>query len=116
IPGSRFRNVHIALVLEDLFTRRVALPAWVLAYRYKNKLYRVVVNGQSEQRVIGDAPLSVWKIALVVGAVLGILAAVGLTVWLTQRPRRAPRPPSRPPTTQVQPARPPTPAPAPAQP
>src|SRR5262249_12358180 len=85
IPGTRFRNVHVSLVLEDLLTRRVALPAWVLAYRYKQKLYRVVVHGQQAGRVIGQAPLSVWKILAVVFGVAAALAIAGVIVWLTQR-------------------------------
>ncbi|HEX8823545.1 MAG TPA: zinc ribbon domain-containing protein [Archangium sp.] len=70
IPGRRFRNVHVAVVLSSLETRRYALPAYVLAYRYRGKLYRVVVHGQDAGCVLGKAPVSVAKVVLVVGAVL----------------------------------------------
>jgi hypothetical protein len=70
VPGSRRRNVHVAVVLSSLETRRYALPAYVLAYRYRKKLYRVVVHGQDAGVVLGAAPVSVVKVALVVGAVL----------------------------------------------
>jgi hypothetical protein len=79
VPGARHRNVKVALRLERLTTRRLGLPAYVLAYRYREKLYRVVVHGQSAQKVIGRAPYSVLKVALVVG---GGLLAVALLLAL----------------------------------
>ena len=66
IPGHRFRNVHTSVQLEGLDTRRIALPAWVLAYRYDGKLYRAVVNGQDASVGTGTAPWSVARIAAVV--------------------------------------------------
>ncbi|QRN97903.1 zinc ribbon domain-containing protein [Archangium violaceum] len=76
VPGSRRRNVHVAVVLSSLETRRYALPAYVLAYRYRKKLYRVVVHGQDTKVVLGDAPVSVLKVVLVVAAVLLALLVV----------------------------------------
>lgn len=77
IPGSRFRNVHVELVLRGLNTQRCAFPAYVLAYRYRNKLYRAVINGQSDTFMTGNAPYSLWKIAATVIAGLALLAAIG---------------------------------------
>ncbi|WP_309896026.1 zinc ribbon domain-containing protein [Archangium sp.] len=78
IPGTSFRNVHVAVVLSSLETRRYALPAYVLAYRYRGKLYRVVVHGQDAACVLGKAPVSVVKVVLVVGAVLLVLLGLAL--------------------------------------
>jgi hypothetical protein len=87
IPGSTFRNVKVSLVLSQLLTRRVALPAWVLAYRYGGTLYRVVVHGQDAKAITGSAPRAVWKIlAVVVGAALAI-SAVAIVVALGARAR-----------------------------
>ena len=79
VPGHRVRNVHVAVVLYFLKTRRYALPAYVLAYRYDKQLYRVVVHGQDAGVVLGDAPLS-WLRILAVGAatVLGLVGVVAL--------------------------------------
>lgn len=72
VPGSRVRNLSTEVLLRRLVTRRHALPAWVLAYRYRERLYRVVVSGQDAGRVLGDAPRSAAKVALVVlAAVVG---------------------------------------------
>jgi hypothetical protein len=82
IPGSTFRNVHIAVLLEALETRRVAVPSYVLAYRYRKALYRAVVHGQDARCVLGKAPYSIAKILLVAAIVLlvvvGILTAIAL--------------------------------------
>lgn len=79
IPGSRFRNVRASALLEGLTTRRLALPVWLLSYRYRDKVYRAVVHGQDAQLVIGSSPLSWAKIALVA---LGGAAVVGLIIAL----------------------------------
>jgi hypothetical protein len=76
IPGSRFRNVHAAVLLEKLTTRRYLLPAWVLAYRYKGSLYRSVVHGQDSSLVLGEAPVSWAKILLLVGLIAAVVLAV----------------------------------------
>ncbi len=83
IPGSSVRNVHVSVLPSRLSTRHLAFPAFVLAYRYRDTLYRAVVHGQDPNCVIGDAPLSWAKIGAVV---LGVLAVVAIVVsWLSLR-------------------------------
>jgi hypothetical protein len=79
VPGSRRRNVHVAVVLTSLQTARYALPAYVLAYKYNGKSYRVVVHGQDASLVLGETPVSFWKVLLTVGAVLLVIA---LVLWM----------------------------------
>ncbi|WP_437785801.1 zinc ribbon domain-containing protein [Sorangium sp. So ce1097] len=76
IPGSTFRNVHVAVLLRALETRRVALPSYVLAYRYKGRSYRAVVHGQDAGCVTGAAPIAWGKVALVVAAVVAVVVIV----------------------------------------
>lgn len=79
VPGSRFRKVSVSVVLRKQMTRRISLPAWVLAYRYKGRLYRMVICGQNASFVTGSAPYSIAKIILVVSlAVLSALVIVGI--------------------------------------
>jgi hypothetical protein len=80
IPGSVYRNLHVSVLLRRLKTHRVALPSYVLAYRYAGELYRVVIHGQDPRRVIGDSPISKLKVAAVVGGVLLLLLLVALVV------------------------------------
>ncbi|MEE4273605.1 MAG: hypothetical protein V2I67_18160 [Thermoanaerobaculales bacterium] len=76
LPGRRFRNLKTATILRGLSARRIALPAWVLAYRYKGKLYRTVLSGQDADCLKGEAPYSVVRIAAVVGGGLVLIALV----------------------------------------
>jgi hypothetical protein len=80
VPGRRFRNVRVACLVESQTTERIALPAWVLAYRYRDKLYRAIVHGQRREVVFGNAPVDVMKVALVVAAVIAIAAVIAVIV------------------------------------
>jgi hypothetical protein len=83
IPGRRFRNVHAAVVLRRLVTRRFAFPSYVLAYRYRGRLYRVVISGQDMSSLIGSAPYSVARIlAVVFGGVLAAAIVIALIALL----------------------------------
>jgi hypothetical protein len=82
IPGSRFRNIHVRALLTGLDTRRMSFPAWVMAYRYEHKLFRVVISGQDAGVLMGKAPISWAKILGIVAAfvfgvvMLAVLAAL----------------------------------------
>tara|TARA_R110002072_G_scaffold303142_1_gene495806 strand:- start:70187 stop:71146 length:960 start_codon:yes stop_codon:yes gene_type:complete len=80
IPGSRFRKTQVSVVLRKLITKRISLPAWILAYRYKGRLYRMVICGQNASYVTGSAPYSVAKIMLVATCVFVALLVVVATV------------------------------------
>ena len=80
IPGQRFRNLHAAIQLRGLASRRVAFPAYVIAYRYRSRLFRTVISGQNPSCIIGNAPHSVAKVVLVIA--LALLALGGLAVGL----------------------------------
>jgi len=81
-PGRRFRNVNVACLVERQTTDRVALPAWVLAYRFRGSPYRAIVHGQREELVFGSSPLDWAKIAwLVAGGIALVLALVAFLLW-----------------------------------
>ena len=58
--------------------KHILLPVWLSSYRYRGKVYRFMVNGESG-RVAGQAPLSPLKVAL---AVLGGLTLLALFIFL----------------------------------
>lgn len=80
VPGRRVRNCHVGVVLHGLVSRRYALPVYVLAYRYGDRVYRAIVHGQSPSIAFGDAPLSWRKIAALVGAAAVVIALIVLAV------------------------------------
>jgi predicted RNA-binding Zn-ribbon protein involved in translation (DUF1610 family) len=67
-------------VIESLKTKHVGvtfkhilLPIWIASYRYHNDLYQIMVNARTGE-VVGRRPYSVWKIVLLVIAILlGVL-------------------------------------------
>jgi hypothetical protein len=79
-----WRNLHVELLLRDLATRRLALPAYIVAYRHRGKIFRAVVAGQNSQ-VIGEAPLSRAKIAATIAAALAGFAMLALLAWWWSR-------------------------------
>lgn len=81
IPGSRFRNFSAAILLRHLVTQRYAFPAYVIAYRYRGRLFRTVISGQDPTRILGRAPYSAWKILGAIGA--GLLALALLIALLS---------------------------------
>jgi hypothetical protein len=76
VPGDTQRNLRVTSSLSGQTFKSVMLPAYVAAYEYKDKVYRVLVNGQSG-KVDGKAPWSWVKITLAIAAA----AAVAITIW-----------------------------------
>ena len=84
VPG-RSRNVHVSVLPEGFSSEPVLLPVWITAYRYRDRVYRFLINGQTG-RATGNAPISLAKIALLVGGlVVGALAVLGLLGSLAGR-------------------------------
>ena len=83
IPGRRFRNVHVACLLDAQTTERIALPAWVMAYRYQGRPYRAIVHGQRPEIVLGSAPVDWRKVAAVVGGALLVAAVIAYALLRT---------------------------------
>src|SRR5262249_11017426 len=72
IPGHRYRNVRVACLIERQTTERIALPVWVLAYRYRGNPYRALVHGQRAEIALGRSPLDWTKVSWVVALALAI--------------------------------------------
>jgi predicted RNA-binding Zn-ribbon protein involved in translation (DUF1610 family) len=74
VPG-RARNVHVNLRIESMSSEPVLLPVWIMAYRYRDTLYRFLLNGQTG-RATGQAPVSLSKILVAVVIVIAVLLLV----------------------------------------
>jgi DNA-directed RNA polymerase subunit RPC12/RpoP len=75
IGGDAQRIHSIETDYGRITFKHVLLPIWSAAYRYGDKAYRFVVNGQTGE-VQGERPYSVWKIALAVVVALVVLGAL----------------------------------------
>lgn len=76
VPGSSVRNLHVSVLPSTLTSKHLAFPAFVLAYRYRDKLYRAVVHGQDASCVLGEAPIAWGKIVIIAVIVLSMIALV----------------------------------------
>jgi hypothetical protein len=68
VPG-RSRNVHVNVRMTGMTGEPILLPVWIMAYRFRDRLFRFLVNGQSG-KATGLAPLSLKKIFIAALAIL----------------------------------------------
>jgi hypothetical protein len=76
VPG-KCRNLNVNVRITNLTSRPLLVPVWIMAYRYRDQVFRFLCNGQSGKSS-GEAPVSYRKI----GAAIGIAAAIILLILL----------------------------------
>lgn len=82
IGGDHQRIHSLKTAHREITFKHVLLPMWICSYRYKEKIYRFLVNARTGE-VQGQRPWSWVKIGLAVAAVLALVA---LYVYFDQRP------------------------------
>ena len=77
IGGDQQRVHRVDTRYADIRFKHVLLPVWISAYRFRDKTYRFLVNGQTGE-VAGESPVSWQKVTLLVVAVIVfiIIAAI----------------------------------------
>jgi len=81
LPGDTHSQVQVNTEFSQINSDLVLLPIYLLSYRYRGRLYRFLVNGQTG-RITGDKPLSTKRILVVVFGVLALIGAIALLVAL----------------------------------
>jgi hypothetical protein len=71
--ADRVRNVRLSTHFSDITYKYLLLPVWISSFKYNDKVYQFMVNGQTG-KVSGKTPLSIPKIILTVVAVIAALA------------------------------------------
>jgi DNA-directed RNA polymerase subunit RPC12/RpoP len=109
VGGDTHRSLNATHTFAAITFKHVLLPIWIAAYRYNQKVYRFLVNGQTGE-VVGEAPWSVWKILILV---VSMAIVIGVVIFLylrygDQQPRPTPAPvvtsaPAAPPHAQPSP-------------
>jgi RNA polymerase subunit RPABC4/transcription elongation factor Spt4 len=74
VPGNS-RNIHVNVLMEDAESRPVLAPVYVMAYRYRDRVFRSLVNGQ-DGRAYGYAPFSMGKLLTILGIILAIVLLI----------------------------------------
>lgn len=77
INSSHVRNFSMTADLADESWRYLLLPVYVAAYRFEDKTYQVMMNGQTGE-VAGQKPVAWWKIWLAIALLLLPGAGLGL--------------------------------------
>src|SRR5262249_33030258 len=66
IGGDEQQVRSVATQYMDITFKHVLLPVWLSAYRFNDKIYRILINARTGE-VNGARPFSAWKI---VGAIV----------------------------------------------
>lgn len=75
IGGDEQRIIKKNTNFDGITFKHILLPVYVSAYRFKNKVYRFMVNARTGE-VHGERPWSAGKIALLVIAIIAIAATI----------------------------------------
>lgn len=73
IGGDEQRIHSVSTQHSNISFKHILLPVWISAYKYKEKVYRFLVNARTGE-VQGERPWSWVKITLAVIAVAGAIA------------------------------------------
>lgn len=80
IHADTVRNLNFQTLYHDVRYKHFLLPVWISAYQFRKKTFQFLINGQTGE-VQGQAPVSPWKVTLLV---LGCAALIALAYWLIQ--------------------------------
>jgi LSD1 subclass zinc finger protein len=76
IGGDEQKIDSVRTQYSDVTFKHVLLPVWISAYRYRDKVYRFLINGQTGE-VAGESPMSWQKVTLlVIGIIVVVLLAL----------------------------------------
>lgn len=77
--ADHVRNLKVDSRFSKLTYKYLLLPVWLSSYKYKEKIYQFMVNGQTG-KVSGKTPLSIPKIII---TALAAIAVIALICWLS---------------------------------
>jgi len=78
VPGDTQRNLQIHPEFSGRTFKHILVPAWVLSFTYRTKIYQVLVNGYSGS-IAGDYPLSWWKVFfLTIAVIIAVIVIISL--------------------------------------
>lgn len=81
IGGDEQRILHKDTSYSNITFKHILLPIWISSYRYKSKIYRFMVNGQTGE-VQGQRPWSKLKIA---ATIIGGLMLIAILIFVLEQ-------------------------------
>ncbi len=76
--ADRVRNLEFQTSYHNVTYKYLLLPVWISNYKYQEKVYHFMVNGQTG-KVSGKTPISAIKVVI---TVVAAIAATALLAWL----------------------------------
>jgi DNA-directed RNA polymerase subunit RPC12/RpoP len=79
IGGDHQRIGAVKTSYDKITFKHILLPVWLSSYRYRDKIYRIMINARTGE-LQGERPYSAWKITalvLAIAVVIAILVAIG---------------------------------------
>jgi hypothetical protein len=86
LPGDTSSGLAVETRFSNVTSDLCLLPIYILSYRYKDKLYRFLLNGQTG-KLAGDKPVSGTRIGIAVAIGLAVLLVIVLIVMLLANAR-----------------------------
>lgn len=84
LPGDTHSQLQVESAFSDINSDLILLPVYLLSYRYRDKVYRFLMNGQTG-KIASDRPLSISRILTTVGVALAVIAAAAITAAIFSR-------------------------------
>jgi DNA-directed RNA polymerase subunit RPC12/RpoP len=79
IGGDHQQVLSMKTQYDTVTFKHVLLPVWTSAYRYRERVYRFLVNGRTGE-VQGERPWSAMKIAILVVVLLALIATIAVLI------------------------------------
>lgn len=81
IGGDEVKDLDFNTDYKTIKYKLTLLPLWISSYRFKDKVYNLIINGQTG-KVSGKAPTSVAKVLGLFGGIAGVIAIIIVLVKL----------------------------------
>jgi hypothetical protein len=81
LPGDTHSSLVVSTNFSAINSDLCLLPVYILSYRYRDKLYRFLINGQTG-KTAGDKPLSWKRIGLFAGGIAALVVLLILVMLL----------------------------------
>lgn len=75
--ADRVSDLKVSSNFSNVKFKYIMLPIWLSSFKYKDKIYNFMVNGQTG-KVGGKSPVAAWKVILAV--IIGLAIAAGLFI------------------------------------
>lgn len=75
LPGDTYRELRVETEMSDVNSDLILLPVYLLSYRYRDKLYRFLINGQTG-KTVGYKPWSWLKIGLAAAVAAALVTTI----------------------------------------